>query len=176
VPANGPNPSAKRSATSVGLFLLIPTVFTLGGGWWLVRYANGIPVPEQTRPRAVPATVTELVAVPCFYRSGRPRRTCFRTVVDYEDPAGSAKRLPSRKAYHPAAHAIGSKVLVLVKPDGTVILDREWEADTASAVRDYKRARNFPLVMGWMVLVVGGFMALLVVGLVRAGRRDEPVV
>ena len=150
--------------TRVGLLLLLPAMLFLGGGWWLVRYANAIPVPDQTRPRAVMGTVSELVAVPCFRRGGRPTRTCFRSLVAYED-AGQVKQIPSRAVYHPALHERGVKVEVLVAPDGTAFIDREWEDGRADAIREYRKARNFPLLMGWLLAGCGAFAGLLSVGL-----------
>jgi hypothetical protein len=164
--------------TRVGLLLLLPTLLCLGGGWSLVRYANGLPVPDHARPRAVPGTVSDLVAVPCFRRGGRPTRTCFRTIVDYED-AGQVQQLPSRSVHHPALHARGDKVEVLVKPDGTAFIDREWEDDRKVAMRDYRKARDFPLLMGWLLAGCGAFAGLLSAGVTfwvdRSGTAETKV-
>lgn len=144
----------------LGLGLLLPAAACLGGGLWLVQYANAMPKPDETRPRAVSGTVTELLATPCFQRGGRPRRTCFRTVVAYHD-AGQARQISSRAVYHPARHDRGQKVEVLVKPDGSDFIADEWEERLADAKRDHRKAWFFPWSMGWLIAGCGAFTLLL---------------
>jgi hypothetical protein len=85
--------------------------------------------------------------------------------VAYED-GGQVRQLPSRGVYHPARHARGEPVEVLVQPDGSAYIDDEWEDLRAAAMRDYRQAHAFPWLMGWMVVGVGAFVVLLALGVI----------
>jgi hypothetical protein len=123
-----------------------------------------MPAPAHERPRAVPGKVVEVLATPCFHRGGRPTRTCFRSVVGYED-GGQTLQIVSSSAYRPARHAKGDAVDVLVETDGTAFIDMEWEAKQAELARDFASARTFPLWMGFLLSGGGAFGLLLAAGL-----------
>jgi hypothetical protein len=157
----------------MALLLLLPSLISGAIGAALVVHVHAMVPPDQIRPRAVPGTVVDLIGVPCFRRGGRPTQTCFRSIVDYED-AGRASRVESRKAYHPAKHARDQKVEVLLAPDGTAFIDVEWETRQAELMRDFRSARNFPGLMGWLLLGGGAlgllFSAALIFFVDRSGK------
>jgi len=158
----------------MALLLLLPSLISGGVGAGLVVHVHAMVPPDQIRPRAVPGTVVDLIAVPCFRRGGRPTRTCFRSIVAYED-AGRPSRVESRSVYHPAKHARDEKVEVLLAPDGTAFIDVEWETRQAELMRDFRSARNFPALMGWLLLGGGALGLLLSAALIFfVDRSKEP--
>jgi hypothetical protein len=141
------------------------------GGCGLVRHARARPAPVTPAHRVTPGTITDLVATPCG-TANRPRGTCFRLLASYMDQ-GHAKQLVSRSRYRPAPHAKGDRVDVFVEGDGTAWIDREWHDRLAQRQDEFDRSRNFPGVMGWMLVGCGAFGALLGLGLIFWIDRSE---
>jgi hypothetical protein len=123
-----------------------------------------MPAPVTPAHRIVPGTVSELLATPCG-TANRPRGTCFRPVVDYTDQ-GQAKQTVSRTRYSDPPCRRGDRVDVFVESNGTAWNAAEWEARAAKNQDQYKRTRDFPLTMGWILVGCAAFGILLGFGLI----------
>lgn len=148
--------------TPAGLLVLLLSCTTAAGGAFLVKRAQALPVPIVPGHRAVPGSVIEVQATPC------PRRrpgTCFRTIAEYQDD-GQPVQVASRGIYRPAAHAKGDTLSVIVEADGTAWIEAEWARRLADRRDDYARQRDFPLMMGWLLVGCAAFGALLGLGLI----------
>ena len=101
------------------------------------------------------------------------RSTCYRPIVGYAH-GGQPQRVASRSLYRPASpHRKGDAVAVLVEADGTAWLAPEWDARQAEREREHSSARNFPLLMGVLLLGCGGFGLLLATGIAVSARREQ---
>jgi hypothetical protein len=93
-----------------------------------------------------------------------------RPVVGYTY-GGRALQVASRHVYRPSPHRKGDQVAVLVDTDGTAWIASEWDARQAERERDHASARNFPLVMGVLLLACAAFGILLGAGVALSARR-----
>jgi hypothetical protein len=157
--------------TKVGIAVMALSLSTGGGGAFLVKWAHAMAAPREPEPRALLGTVVEIVAESCG--TTNRRTTCYRPVVSYMDGAasgtssGQPQQLVSRTRYRPSSpHQKGERVAVYIDSTGTGWLASEWAARQAERQREHEKARDFPLVMGWMLILCAAFGLLLGLGLI----------
>jgi len=154
------------SPKKVAFFVFVSSVMTGAGGGLLVHYARALPKPDTTRPAEIPGVVVEVLTVAC----GRPSRpaTCYRPVVGYTHD-GQSRQVATRSRYRTSSpHRKGDRVAVLVEPDGTAWTAPEWDSRQKERQRDYASKRNFPLLMGVLLIGVAAFGLLLAAGVAFA--------
>jgi hypothetical protein len=155
-----------ETTTKVGLAVMCLSLSTGAGGAGLVKYARAIPAPDAAVPRALTGIVTGVVVEACGYINRRT--TCYRPVVDYTDTSsGQSHQIVSRTSYRTSSpHRKGERVTVYVEKAGAAWLAREWDDRQATRQRDYENKRDFPLIMGWLLIGCCAFGLLLGAGLI----------
>jgi hypothetical protein len=175
-----------ETTTKVGLAVMCLSLSTGAGGGLLVKHAHAIAAPPEPARRALIGTVTDIVVEQCG--NSRPKPNCYRPVVTYTDPANGRQpqTLVSRTGYRPKSpHNRGERVTVYIESGGsgsgssggTAWLASEWDERQAERQRRYADKREFPLVMGWMLVGCAGFGVLLGAGLIfwvdRSGLESK---
>ena len=159
------------ATTRVALLASLTSAAMAAGGGLLVHAALAVPPPDRHRPPEVAGLVLEVATTACGPRNRRA--TCYRPIVGYTH-GGQAQQVASRSLYRSASpHRKGDAVAVLVEPDGTAWLAREWDDRQTAREREHASARNFPLLMGVLLLGCAGFGLLLAAGIVVSARREQ---
>jgi hypothetical protein len=165
-----------RVKSPTGLALAVSLASTAIGAWGglLVHGALTLTPPDRLRPLEVSGLVLEVETTVCGPRNRRA--TCYRPIVGYTH-GGQGRQVASRSLYRSASpHGKGDAVAILIEGDGTAWLAREWDDRQAARERDHASARNFPLIMGVLLLGGGGFGLLLAAGIVvSTGREQDPL-
>jgi hypothetical protein len=160
-----------RATTRVALLASLASTVMAAMGGVLVRVALTLPQPDRHRPAEVAGVVLEVATTACGPRNRRT--TCYRPIVGYTH-GGQPQQVASRSLYRSTSpHRKGDAVAVLVEPDGSAWLAQEWDDRQAGRERDHASARNFPLLMGVLLLGCAGFGLLLAAGIVVSARRQH---
>ena len=166
-----------ETTTKAGIAMLCLSLATGAGGVGLVSFAHAIPVPQEPTPHALTGTVTGIVVQGCGYTNRRT--TCYRPVVDYIDTvSGQSHQIVSRTSYRTTSPLRkGESVTVYVEKTGPAWLAMEWDARQARRQREYEDKRDFPLMMGWILIGCCAFGMLLGTGLIfwvdRSGDKHR---
>ena len=163
-----------KSPARIALAVSLTSTAIGAGGGLLVHGALTLTPPDRLRPLEVSSLVLEVETTVCGPRNRRA--TCYRPIVGYTH-GGQPRQVASRSLYRSASpHRKGDAVAILIEGDGTAWLAREWDARQAERGRDHASARNFPLIMGVLLLGCGGFGLLLAAGIaLSTGREQDPL-
>jgi hypothetical protein len=164
-----------ETTTRVGLAVMCLSLTTGAGGAGLVKIAHAIPSPHEPAPRALTGTVSGILAEGCGYTNRRT--TCYRPVVDYTDSlTGQPRQIVSRTGYRTKSPLRrGERVTVYIEKAGAAWLAMEWDERQARRQDEYETKRDFPLMMGWILIGCCAFGLLLGAGLIFWVDRSDSV-